>query len=102
HDFGRQRPAGRRMGARVQRVMRPGQRPPATKRVVVLGGGISGLVAAYELVKRGHPIEVTVLEAAKTLGGKVRTETIDGQIVETGPDSFITTKPEMLELVREL
>ena len=82
--------------------MRPGQRPPATKRVVVLGGGISGLVAAYELVKRGHPIEVTVLEAAKTLGGKIRTETIDGQVVETGPDSFLTTKPEMLELVREL
>jgi len=82
--------------------MRPGQRPPATKKVVILGGGISGLVAAYELVKRGHPIEVTVLEAAKTLGGKVRSETIDGQVVETGPDSFITTKPEMLALVREL
>ncbi len=82
--------------------MRPGQRPPATKKIVVLGGGISGLVAAYELVKRGHPIEVTVLEAAKTLGGKIRTETIDGQVVETGPDSFLTTKPEMLELVREL
>ncbi len=82
--------------------MRPGQRPPATKKVVVLGGGISGLVAAYELVKRGSPIEVTVLEAGKTLGGKIRTETIDGQVVETGPDSFLTTKPEMLELVREL
>ena len=82
--------------------MRPGQRPPATKKVVVLGGGISGLVAAYELVKRGHPIEVTVLEAAKTLGGKVRTETLEGQIFETGPDSFLTTKPEMLALVREL
>lgn len=82
--------------------MRPGQRTVPTKKVVVLGGGISGLVAAYELVKRGHPIEVTVLEAAKTLGGKIRTETVEGQIVETGPDSFLTTKPEMLELVREL
>ena len=82
--------------------MRPGQRPVATKKVVILGGGISGLVAAYELVKRGHPIEVTVLEAAKTLGGKIRTETVEGQVVETGPDSFLTTKPEMLDLVREL
>ncbi len=82
--------------------MRPGQRAPATKKVVVLGGGISGLVAAYELVKRGHPIEVTVLEAGKSVGGKIRTESIDGQIFETGPDSFLTTKPEMLELVREL
>ncbi|MEK7233488.1 MAG: protoporphyrinogen oxidase [Elusimicrobiota bacterium] len=81
--------------------MRPG-RSTATKRVIVLGGGISGLVAAYEFVKRGHPIEVTVLEAAKTVGGKVRSETIAGQVFETGPDSFLTTKPEMLELVREL
>ena len=74
----------------------------AAKRVVVLGGGISGLVAAYELSKRGREAAVTVLEAAKTLGGKVRTETVEGQVVETGPDSFITTKPEMLALVREL
>lgn len=81
--------------------MRPG-RPTPTKRVIVLGGGISGLVAAYELVKRGHPIEVTVLEAAPVLGGKIRSEAIDGQTFETGPDSFLTTKPEMLELVREL
>ncbi|MBI4060329.1 MAG: protoporphyrinogen oxidase [Elusimicrobia bacterium] len=81
--------------------MRPGS-PPAAKRVVILGGGISGLVAAYELVKRRHPVEVIVLEAAGTLGGKIRTETVLGQVVETGPDSFITTKPEMLELVREL
>ena len=81
--------------------MRPG-RPIPTKRVIVLGGGISGLVAAYELVKRGHPIEVTVLEAAPALGGKIRSESIDGQTFEAGPDSFLTTKPEMLELVREL
>jgi oxygen-dependent protoporphyrinogen oxidase len=81
--------------------MRPARSTP-TKRVVVIGGGIAGLVAAYELVKRGHLIEVTVLEAAKVLGGKIRTERIDGQVVETGPDSFLTTKPEMLELVREL
>jgi oxygen-dependent protoporphyrinogen oxidase len=80
--------------------MRPSRQEQA-KRVVVLGGGISGLVAAYALVKRGR-VNVTVLEAGKTLGGKVRTETVEGQVVETGPDSFITTKPEMLELVREL
>lgn len=81
--------------------MRPG-RPQAAKRVVVLGGGIAGLTAAYELAKRGPSVEVTLLEAAPVLGGKIRTETIDGQVFEAGPDSFLTTKPEMLELVREL
>ncbi len=77
-------------------------RPLAAKRVIILGGGISGLVAAYELAKRGKPVEVTILESSKTLGGKIRTETIEDHIIETGPDSFLTTKPEMLELVREL
>lgn len=81
--------------------MRPG-RPTAAKRVVVLGGGIAGLVAAYELSKKGPAVEVTLLEAAPVLGGKIRSETLDGQVFEAGPDSFLTTKPEMLELVREL
>ncbi|UPT74204.1 MAG: protoporphyrinogen oxidase [Elusimicrobiota bacterium] len=74
-------------------------RPP--KKVVVLGAGISGLVAAYELSKRSR-VEVIVLEAAPRAGGKIKTENVDGQIVESGPDSFLTTKPEMVELVREL
>ncbi len=85
--------------------MRSAKTENTTKRIVVLGAGISGLVAAWELTKRvrhGKPIEVTVLEASPRLGGKVRTEIVEGQVVETGPDSFITTKPEMLELVREL
>ncbi|MBI3288994.1 MAG: protoporphyrinogen oxidase [Elusimicrobia bacterium] len=70
------------------------------RRAAVLGAGISGLVCAYELAKRGW--EVSVLEASPRLGGKVRSELIEGQVVETGPDSFLTTKPQMLELVREL
>lgn len=74
-------------------------RPP--KKVIVIGGGIAGLVAAFELSKRRH-VELTVLEAAPRVGGKIKTENLDGQIVESGPDSFITTKPEMVELVREL
>ena len=76
----------------------------APRKVAVLGGGISGLVAAREILKkaRGRAVEVVVLEASPKLGGKIRTETVGGQLVESGPDSFITTKPEMLELVKEL
>ncbi len=80
----------------------PHHRQETPKRVVVLGGGISGLVAAYELSKRGRGVEVVLLESSPVVGGKVRTEVVEGQVVETGPDSFLTTKPEMIELIREL
>lgn len=78
--------------------------PP--RRVVVLGAGITGLAAAWELTRlaqrEGRPVAVTVLEGAPRAGGKIGTETLEGAVVETGPDSFITTKPDMLELVQEL
>jgi oxygen-dependent protoporphyrinogen oxidase len=76
------------------------------RKVVVIGAGITGLTAARELyrvsVRTRRPVEVVVLEASPRLGGKIRTESVDGAVVETGPDSFVTLKPEMLELVREL
>lgn len=76
------------------------------RRVLVLGGGIAGLAAAYEAVKLAgkerRGVEVTVLEGSERLGGKIRTETLAGCVAEAGPDSFITTKPDMLELVKEL
>ena len=76
------------------------------RKVVVIGGGITGLVAARSLLrlseKMRRPVDVVLLEAGPRLGGKVRTETVGGAVVETGPDSFVTLKPEMLELVREL
>ena len=80
-----------------------GEKP---RKVVVIGAGITGLVAARELVKAcekaRRPVEVVVLEAAPRIGGKVRTEMVDDAVVETGPDSFVTLKPDMLDLVREL
>jgi oxygen-dependent protoporphyrinogen oxidase len=76
------------------------------RKVVVIGAGITGLTAARELFRVSNrirrPVEVVVLEASPRLGGKVRSELVDGAVVETGPDSFVTLKPEMLELVREL
>ncbi|MDE2491911.1 MAG: protoporphyrinogen oxidase [Elusimicrobia bacterium] len=82
------------------------ERPEPPRKVVVIGAGITGLVAARELVRRGEregrPVEVVVLEASPRIGGKVRSESVGGAVVETGPDSFVTLKPEMLDLVREL
>ncbi|HUI82460.1 MAG TPA: protoporphyrinogen oxidase [Bryobacteraceae bacterium] len=68
--------------------------------VVIIGGGISGLSAAYYLAKRGVPS--TIIESRPRLGGVIQTEHIDGCTVEAGPDSFISAKPAAMELIREL
>ncbi len=68
--------------------------------VVVIGGGISGLAAAYELVQAG--ITCTIIDPSQTLGGVIRTEHADGCLVEAGPDSFLAQKPWALELIKEL
>lgn len=79
--------------------------------VIVVGGGIAGLSAAWYVRQRaeaaGVPVRLTVLEAADTHGGKVVTDIIDGYgdapfVVEGGPDSFLTQKPWALQLAREL
>ena len=72
-----------------------------TGRVVVVGGGIAGLTAAYRLVAAGGP-EVTVLEADAVPGGKVRSIEVGGVELEAGPDSLIARKPWAVELCREL
>jgi oxygen-dependent protoporphyrinogen oxidase len=76
-----------------------GPRTPP-QNVAVIGGGISGLTAAYELVTRG--VECTLIEASDRLGGVIRTDRVDECLVEGGPDSFIAQKPWALELIREL
>ncbi len=68
--------------------------------VLVVGGGITGLTTAYTLARSGIP--TTLVEASGRLGGKIRTETVDGFLVESGPDSFISYRPAALELAREL
>ena len=75
------------------------------RRIAVLGGGIAGLSAAYTLAKArqtGAPIEEFLLEASDRLGGHLRTERVDGYVVEAGPDSFLAEKPEAAALCREL
>jgi oxygen-dependent protoporphyrinogen oxidase len=77
-----------------------------TKRVVVIGGGITGLAAAYYLQKEQKnkelPLEITLVDAGKELGGKIKTEKVDGFTIEGGPDSFLGQKPWATELATEL
>ncbi len=74
------------------------------RRVVVVGGGISGLVTAYRLIQtsNGTPIEVTVVEASRSAGGKLRTSELAGIPIEEGADSFVVRKPWAIDLCREL
>jgi len=72
--------------------------------VVVVGGGVSGLVTAYRLIQtsNGTPIDVTVVEASRSAGGKLRTSEVAGIPVEEGADSFVVRKPWAIDLCREL
>ncbi|PYX32218.1 MAG: protoporphyrinogen oxidase [Acidobacteria bacterium] len=76
------------------------------RRVAIIGGGISGLSAAYALEEHrrqtGSALDYTLFESSPQLGGVLRTEKIDGCIVEAGPDSFITEKPWAADLCRSL
>lgn len=74
------------------------------KRVVIVGGGISGLAAAHALQPHAREslLEVTLLEASPRPGGKIRTEAADGCMFEHGPDMFLTRKPEMVRLCSAL
>ena len=68
--------------------------------VAVVGGGIAGLSAAYELIQQGR--RVRVLESTGRPGGVILTERFDGWTVDAGPDSLLTQKPAAVALCREL
>jgi protoporphyrinogen/coproporphyrinogen III oxidase len=75
------------------------------KRIAIIGGGISGLSAAFALEKQrrnGAPLEYTLFEASPRLGGVLVTDRVDGCLVEAGPDSFLTEKPWAADLCREI
>ena len=72
-------------------------------RLLVVGGGITGLAAAWEAVRSsGEPAEVLLVEASDRFGGKVHTERADGLLIEHGPDSFVAYRPAALRLAEEL
>jgi protoporphyrinogen/coproporphyrinogen III oxidase len=75
------------------------------KRIAIVGGGISGLAAAFALEERrrdGELLEYAVYEAGPRFGGVLATEQVDGCLVEAGPDSFLTEKPWAADLCRRL
>ena len=70
------------------------------KGVVIVGGGITGLAAAWELQQLG--IDYVLLEGSDRLGGKIVTERVDGFIVEGAADLFLVRKPWAVQLCREI
>jgi oxygen-dependent protoporphyrinogen oxidase len=68
--------------------------------VVVVGGGIAGLAAAWTICDRLPSAAVTVLEAAPQIGGKLRVASVAGQPVDVGAEAMLTRRPEALELTR--
>ncbi len=75
------------------------------KRIAIVGGGIAGLTAAYELSRQAHhgaEVEVVLFEASNRLGGIVETVREGGFILECGPDAWVTDKPWARTLAEEL
>jgi oxygen-dependent protoporphyrinogen oxidase len=80
------------------------------KHIVVIGAGITGLTAAYRLLKNasaadylGPPITVTIVESSATVGGKIRTSPFGGiSAIDEGPDAYLARVPQAVALAREL
>jgi oxygen-dependent protoporphyrinogen oxidase len=74
-------------------------------KIAILGGGLAGVTAAYELARlreAGAPVEATLFEASGRLGGIIETVRADGFIIECGPDGWVTEKPWARELADTL
>jgi oxygen-dependent protoporphyrinogen oxidase len=75
-------------------------------KLVVVGGGITGLAAAHRATEvareRGIMLDLTLIESRERLGGSIASERVDGFLVEAGPDSFLSEKPWALALCRRL
>ncbi|WP_168119366.1 protoporphyrinogen oxidase [Paenibacillus sp. HB172176] len=78
----------------------------AIDRIVIIGGGISGLSSAFYLQKeaerQGRSVSLTIVEASDSLGGKINTLRKDGFVIEKGPDSFLARKTAIIDLAKEL
>ncbi|WP_410511834.1 protoporphyrinogen oxidase [Paenibacillus sp. BR2-3] len=77
-----------------------------SRKIVIVGGGLSGLSAAFYVRKyykeAGIKPEIIIVDKDKTLGGKIETLHRDGFVIEKGPDSFLARKTAMIDLAKEL
>lgn len=82
------------------------RRTEAIDRIVIIGGGISGLSSAFYLQREaerlGKPVHLTIVDAAPSFGGKINTLQRDGFVIEKGPDSFLARKQAMIDLAKDL
>lgn len=75
------------------------------KRIAIIGGGISGLAAAFTLEEQrraGAQVEYVLFESSPRFGGVIATEHVENYLVEAGPDSFLSEKPWAADLCRKL
>ncbi|MFN8492935.1 MAG: protoporphyrinogen oxidase [Caldilineaceae bacterium] len=72
------------------------------KNALIIGGGITGLAAAYRLQILAPDISIILIEQDNRLGGKLLTEQVNGFLIEAGPDSFLSRKPRGVGLCEEL
>ena len=76
------------------------------KRIVVIGGGITGLSAAHAALGRARElrraVDVTIIEGTPRFGGSLVTARSGGFLLDGGPDSWVATKPQASALAREL
>jgi oxygen-dependent protoporphyrinogen oxidase len=70
-------------------------------RCIIIGGGITGLAAAYRMQSMAPDVQTVLIDGDTRLGGKIRTDRSEGFVVEGGPDSFLTSKPRGIGLCRD-
>jgi protoporphyrinogen/coproporphyrinogen III oxidase len=80
----------------------PVNKPPHSPRIAIIGGGISGLAAAHQLLELLPQVELSLFEATNRLGGVLETIERDGFLIERSADNFLTAPPTALELCRRL
>lgn len=76
------------------------------KKVVIVGGGITGLAAAFYMQREAHeqnlPLDLVLIEASGRLGGKIQTVRKDGFVIERGPDSFLIRKKSVGQFAKDV